>query len=72
MEETYKEYFGIEWYEELKETLHSEYFNNLRLFLKQEKETKTVYPEKMELAFRSFRETPYSKEINISVKRIYI
>lgn len=61
MEEIYKKYFGSEWYGELKDVLHSEYFTNLRLFLKQEKESKIIYPVKMELAFRAFRETPYNK-----------
>lgn len=61
MEDIYIRYFGSEWYEELKEVLHSEYFTNLRLFLKQEKESKVIYPQKMELAFRAFRETPFNK-----------
>lgn len=61
MEEVYKRYFGEEWYTKLKDILHSEYFDNLRMFLKTEKESKIVYPERMELAFRAFRETPFNK-----------
>ena len=60
----YIRYFGVEWYEELKDVLHSEYFTNLRKFLKEEYKTKIVYPEyhgSFELAFRAFRETPLNK-----------
>lgn len=60
-EKLYKDYFTEEWYEQLKEILHSDYFIHLRKFLYEEKKDKTVYPEDMKLAFRSFRETPFDK-----------
>jgi uracil-DNA glycosylase len=60
-EDLYKTYFGIKWYEQLKEVLHSDYFNDLRKFLYEEKKTKIVYPKKMDLAFRAFHETPFDK-----------
>lgn len=61
LDEIYLKYFGKKWYIQLKDTLHSEYFNNLRSFLKEEKERTEIYPEDMKLAFRSFRETPFDK-----------
>jgi len=61
IENVYTDYFGIEWYKQLKNILHSDYFTDLRKFLKRERKNKMMYPENMKLAFRAFRETPYSQ-----------
>ncbi len=60
-EELYKDYFGDDWYGQLKDILFSNYFIDLRKFLKKEKENNIVYPIDIKLAFRAFRETPFKK-----------
>jgi len=61
LEKTYIDFFGDEWYEQLKDVLCSDYFNNLRKFLYEEKKAKTIYPINIKVAFRAFRETPFTK-----------
>jgi len=55
------ESFGEKWYFELKDFFNSKYFIDLRKFLNEERKTKLIYPDKMSLAFRAFRETPLDK-----------
>lgn len=59
LQKTYQDYFGLEWYEMLKDILHSDYFNDLRHFLAEEKKNKNFLPENISLSFRAFRETPF-------------
>lgn len=59
-EQIYKDYFGNQWYEQLKDILHSDYFENLKSYLHEEKDTKDFLPKDMRLTFRAFRETPYN------------
>ena len=59
IDELYIDYFGHSWYSQLKDTLHSNYFNELRKYLKEEKSKNVVLPQNIRLAFRAFRDTPY-------------
>ena len=59
----YIRYFGVEWYEELKDVLHSEYFTNLRKFLKEEYKIKIVYPGHKKKA----KKYALTKKINLPV-----
>lgn len=47
------------WEKVLKEEIKKEYFQNLLSFVKEEYETKTIYP-KMNEIFKAFRYTPYN------------
>lgn len=60
LENTYINYFGEEWYQELKNILFSDYFKDLKKFLKEEKRTKDFLPKDISLSFRAFRETPFN------------
>lgn len=60
LENTYRKYFGDEWYEKLKDILYSDYFINLKKFIKEEKNNKIIYPLDISLSFRCFRETNYN------------
>jgi len=51
--------FGKDWYEMLKEHLHSDYFYQLGSLLNQEKSKYTIYPSD-ENMFRAFRITPFN------------
>jgi uracil-DNA glycosylase len=50
--------FGKDWYEEMKDFLHTKPFLDIAKFVKTEREAYTIYPES-DLVFRAFRETGY-------------
>jgi len=52
--------FGSEWYEILKDILHSDYFYQLGTILHEEQSKYTIYPSKKD-RFRAFQETPFDK-----------
>lgn len=60
LEQTYINYFGEDWYEQLKDILYSDYFKDLKKFLKEEKKHKDFLPKNISLCFRAFRETPFN------------
>lgn len=58
--EIFKEKLGIEWYEALKDYLHSENFNKLGTEIAYRYKTETVYPDYVDL-FRAFKLTSLEK-----------
>ena len=55
-------YFSKDWYTRLKSYLESDHFTQIGWRIANERETKTIFPEKgSELLFKVFRETPFSK-----------
>ena len=51
--------FGIEWYEALRDTLHSVEFSNLACDITEARKRETVYPPREDI-FRAFKSTPFN------------